>query len=532
MRRKGFLYGTVLVVIAVSFALSSAAELQNVRVGGQIRIRGSYWHQNFESRFAPALVGPALRIPAVMLNGRPIGDAFGGQNVMGFWDWDSRGSDYSLVEQRTTLNVAADFTDQVTAFIELESFDVWGEDFRSNYITGVDGRAWTGDDVEVYQAYIQACEMFGYPLRLRIGRQELAFGSQWLIGTGSAFPEFRGNSFDGIRLTYTSDSFTGDAFWAKLVETGAVEEDADVDLYGLYGSCHAIENWAFDAYWFWLRDARAVKDTNLTWLNEKFEDFFGLDDYDPTNLHTVGLRASGTMGAFDLAAEAAYQFGDAGQQGSLFKRFTYGDDNADFSSWAADVEAGYRFDIAWQPRVYLGGAYYDGEDNRDVTFWEWLWPFAEPEASVSFNRLFSNRVYSPVIDEIGALSNFWALRGGIEASPTERINLKLNVAYYASVEQFDQPIPRPWYWKDYIIVFSHPFSFWTSESDSELGWEATLTATYHYTEDLSFEAGWTHFFTADGLTDGNYVDLHGLSFSGGTSDEDADYVYWEGKLSF
>ncbi len=124
------------------------------------------------------------------------------------------------------------------------------------------------------------------------------------------------------------------------------------------------------------------------------------------------------------------------------------------------------------------------------------------------------------------------LRGGVEASPTERINLKLNVAYYASVEQFDQPIPRPWYWKDYIIVLSHPFSFWTSESDSELGWEATLTATYHYTEDLSFEAGWTHFFTADGLTDGNYVDLHGLAFSGGTSDEDADYVYWEGKLSF
>lgn len=532
MRHKRFVQLVVLVTVGILFALSSAADLQNVQVGGQVRIRGSYWHQSFDSRFSPWLVGPALRIPASMFTARPIGDAFGGQNAMSFWDWDSRGSDYQLVEQRTTLNVTADFTDQVSSFVEFESFDIWGEDFRSNYLTGVDSRANTSDDVEVYQAYINASEMFGYPVRLRVGRQELAFGSQWLIGTGSAFPEFRGNSFDAIRLTYGGETYSVDAFWAKLAENGTGEEDGDIDLYGLYGSCSAVENWTFDIYWLWLRDARAIKDSNLTWLEEWAEDLFNLDDYDPTNLHTVGLRAAGTLGAFDLAAEAAYQFGDAGQVGALFQPFFYGDDDAEFDSWAADAEAGYRFDIAWQPRVYLGGAYFSGEDNRDVSFWEWLFPFDRAEASVSFNRLFSNTVYSPILDEIGALSNFWTLRGGVELTPTEKIELALNVAYYASVEQFDQPVPRPWYWKDYIFVLSHPFSFWTSESDSELGWETTLTATYHYSEDLTFEAGWSHLFTADGLTDGNYVDLNGLSFSGGTSDEDADYLYWEGRLSF
>lgn len=532
MRLKGLLHIVVSIVLATLVAAPCFAELQNVRIGGEVRIRGNYWSDSFNTGFAPLLVGPRLRIPANMFVGRPIGDAFGGQSAMSFWGWDSRDADYRVVEQRTTLNVSADFTEMVSAFIELESFDAWGEDFRSNYVTGVDSRAQTGDDVEVYQAYIQTCEMFGCPLRLRIGRQELAFGSQWLIGTGSGFPEFRGNSFDAVRLTYCGDSYSADLFWAKLAENSPLEEDGDVDLYGLYTSCSAVENWAFDAYWFWLRDARAVKDTNLSLIGEWVEDVVGVDDYDPTNLHTVGLRASGTLGALDIAAEAAYQFGDADRVGFLFKPFTYGDDGAEFNAWAADFEAGYRMDIAWQPRLYIGGAYIGGEDNRDVSFWEWLLPLDGPEASVSFNRLFSNRVYSPILDEIGQLSNFWTARVGVQASPTEKIDIDLNVAYYASVEQFDQPIPRPWYWRDFIVVFSHPFSFLTNEGDAELGWETSISAKYRYSEDLSFEAGWAHFFAGDGLTDGNYVDLHGLSFSGGTSDEDADYFYWEGRLSF
>ena len=68
------------------------AELQNVEVGGKLRIRG---------------------------------------NMFSLED-----NDASFVEQRTMLNVKADFTNEVSAFIELDSYDIWGEDFRSNYLTG------------------------------------------------------------------------------------------------------------------------------------------------------------------------------------------------------------------------------------------------------------------------------------------------------------------------------------------------------------------------------------------------------------
>jgi hypothetical protein len=70
------------------------------------------------------------------------------------------------------------------------------------------------------------------------------------------------------------------------------------------------------------------------------------------------------------------------------------------------------------------------------------------------------------------------------------------------------------------------------ENDSELGLEAALYATYHYSEDLCFEAGWAHFFAEDGATEGQYVLLNGLGFTGGSNDDDADYMYVETRVQF
>ena len=159
------------------------------------------------------------------------------------------GHSNAFVEERTRLNVKADFTNQVSAFVELDSYDVWGEDFRSVYLTGQDLRAATGTDVEVYQSYIEANEMFGQPLRLRLGRQEMKLGSGWLVGSNNFAPLFTGLSFDGIRATYATELFSVDAFWAKLADLSPQEEDGDTDFYGVYASYLGIENVTVDAYW-------------------------------------------------------------------------------------------------------------------------------------------------------------------------------------------------------------------------------------------------------------------------------------------
>lgn len=511
-------------------ALNTAAELQEISVGGELQIRMSHWTTSFNPRVTPTLAGPEIRIPASRVIRRPIGDAIGGQNVTSHWDWDSRGDDYKLVEQRTVVNFTAKFTDEVSTFIEFEQFHAWGTESRTNYILGTDFSPRRPAGVDLYQAYIEMNDVFQQPLRVRIGRQEMVLGSGWLVGNNSNHPEFLGLSFDGIRATYDTDLFTVDAFRMKLAERSFVERDGDIDFSGIYTTYKGLEDIDLDAYWLWVRDARNIEDSHGFWFNEAAERFLGLDDYGATNMHTVGLRAAGVIGSLDFSAEAAYQFGDAYHVGALFNPLFYGDDDATYSQWAADIELGYRFDTAWQPRLYLGAAYIGGEDNRDITFWEWVNPFHDPEASVSFSRLFSNRVYSPNIDEMSQLSNSWNARIGIDLAPTDRVQLNATLAYFQALETFGlPPIGRV---GPFRIPLSGPFTFWTWDSDDSLGWEASLKATYQYSDDLEMEAGWHHFFADDGQTTGNYTDFHGLLFSGGTDDKDADYLYVQTKVAF
>jgi hypothetical protein len=503
----------VVCLLAVQPAI---AELQNVEVGGEIKIRGRYFN-NVQVRPGVLPFFP-FAIRASHLNGRPIGQP--GGNI--FWgpSWDNDSNSVEFMEQRVRLNVSADFTDEVSAFIELDDYYVWGTNFRSNYITGADGPGRSINGVQVYQAYIEADDMFGQPLRARIGRQEINLGNQWLVG--GADPWEIGLSFDAVRFTYTQDPFTIDAWGGKLTETsGALEEDGDVDFYGVYGTFAGMENVKLDAYWLWVRDARSRNDTNFIAPLEWAEDVLGLDDYDPSGLHTVGMRAYGGFGNFDFDAQAAYQFGEADQVGSRFMAAVtglYGDDDADFDNWGMDAELGYSFDVNWQPRVFIGGAWFEGEDNRDISFLEWISPFDRPEASVSFNRLFSTWPYLEWYSN-RTLSNIIMARAGVDLHPTEKIDVHFKAVYAVADEPFERPVVPL-------------LSFWTKETDDYLGTETQIHVTYHYSKDLAFQVRWAHLFTGDGLTDGNFVANNGLGFSGGTDDKDADYFEFSTKLSF
>src|SRR5690606_35226387 len=221
---------------------------------------------------------------------------------------------------------------------------IWGEDFRSDYLTGTDFRQGHGDgDVEIFQSYIELNESFSFPLRVRIGRQALSFGSEWLVGTNDARSFFTGLSFDGIRATWATDVYSVDAFWSKLAENSPIEEDGDVDFYGVYASYYGIDDITIDAYWLFIRDAIGVEDTTNINLGifdfpQVIEDLFGVDDYSVTKLHTVGLRGAGTYGAFDFELEGAFQFGEADAAGFLYRVGTYGDDSADWNEWAINAE--------------------------------------------------------------------------------------------------------------------------------------------------------------------------------------------------
>lgn len=422
-----------LLVLATTLAGIAQAELQNVQVGGSLRIRGDYFH--FDDVNGAAVPSPAF------------------------------------VEQRTRLNVKADFTDNVSAFIELDSYDVWGEDFRSNYVTGQDGRAASVDDVEVHQAYIDVNEAWGAPLHARIGRQEWKFGSGWLVGTNDTAPYYTGLSFDGILVSYATDQFSVAAVGAKLIERPGVEKDGDADVYGVYASYLGLDNQTLDAYWLYIRDAANFRG--------------GLD------AHVFGLRGAGTIGAFDYDAEVAYQYLDWSAKNAL-----RAGNSTNSDAIGANLVAGYTFDTAWAPRVYLGGAYFEGDKD-----------------DLAFNRLFSDWKYSLILDTQANLSNIWLLHGGVSVKPAEALKLTASLGYIQTVESRE----------------ISNFLWWSKNSDKPLGYELGVRSDYAYSEDLSFALGYAHLFALDGLKDGNLDPNNGgaLAFS-----DDADYFYAESTLKF
>ncbi len=415
----------VIAALVLSMAGVAVAELQNVEVGGKLQIRGNYWRL----------------------------DNFGAT---------------SFVEQRTQLNVKADFTNDVSTFIEFDSYGDWGQGFRSNYLTGIDSRG--GADVNLYQAYINVKNLWGTPLSLRVGRQELVFGSEFLLGNNNAGPFFTGLSYDAIRLSFANDMFKADAFAAKLAESFQNFGKGDVDLYGIYGSYIGIENVTIDAYGLLVQDNTVV----------------GKD----IDIYTFGLRGAGTISGFDFDAEVAYQMGSQDGWPSACP-LGFGEANVDYGTFAANAELGYTFDMAWQPRVFGKFAYFGGGDpDRDC--WS-------NDRTLPFNRLFSDVSYSPFLDTQRNLTNLFYYGLGVQVMPTECVSLKLSGA---------------------LLDMDN-----STHEQSSYGWEVALSGTYHYSEDLAFSAGYSHFFGADTDKDSGWCDPS-------VPKNNFDYFYAQTEIKF
>jgi hypothetical protein len=431
--------------LIVSTGAVAFAELQNVSVNGNIRIRGD-WYEN-----APG-----------------------------------NKTDSAFVEQRTRLGVKADFTDNVTSVIEFDDYSNWGDDFRSpNYVTGVDTRNAIRNgngQVAVYQAYIEAKDMWGTGLQLKVGRQEMKLGSQWLMGVNDNSARFYGLSFDAACLSYVFDDLgVVHALWFKNAETQRDFSEGDMDGYGLYATCTAVQDVTFDAYWLYIREDgnNARRGPLLQNIN-----LFG-QPAKRLELHTMGVRAAGKLYGFDFELENAYQFGYVGtvKSGSIDYSTTMG----------INSELGYQFDCKFQPRPFVGFAAFMALDKGDSN-------------KMAFNRLFSNWQYSEFLDINKNLSNCFVWRAGASMNPFEALKLSA----VASV-----------------------FKAYKDQGDTNVdAVETGLYATYKYTEDLLFRAGYAHLWPMEGSSHGNLISGNGLLPAPTNNNTNMNYMFLETEISF
>lgn len=160
------------------------------------------------------------------------------------------------------------------------------------------------DGLDMHQAWAQVDSVFGAPVNMRFGRQEITFANERLVGVSNW--SNTGRSFDGARATLRQNGLTVDLWGARLTAPTA-GPTASQNFYGLWGNWKPSSTIGVDL--FGLMDDNTVKirrgeDSGLVVLQR----------------NTFGTLFKGTFGPVDVELEGATQMGDASANDSTTRR--------------------------------------------------------------------------------------------------------------------------------------------------------------------------------------------------------------------
>jgi hypothetical protein len=196
------------------------------------------------------------------------------------------------------------------------------------------------DDFALYQGYVEANEIGGSSFSLRIGRQELVYGTEFLLGDNDFYG---GLSHDGIKAIFEfSNDSSLDVFWMKLDEMSRVDaSDEDADLYGAYFQIPSIGGgeYGVDAY---ILGMRSGMDTPPFAGNTSL------------NMYTLGVRVfRAAEYGLHFNAELAFQSGD----------FTPAGVELDVDAYAFEGSIGWAFDFGGNPDLHVGYTTASGDSD-------------------------------------------------------------------------------------------------------------------------------------------------------------------------
>lgn len=311
------------------------------------------------------------------------------------------------------------------------------------------------------------------PWTLRVGRQELYYGNERLVGTGDWTNVRR--RFDGVKLFAKGKTWDADFWYVKPVIVQREQRDRfdeEYDFYGAYVTYKGIERHGLDFYAF------ASDDTaNTMNPNGRSGD---------KSLYTLGSRFWGKPAPWDYEAELTGQWGQwAGDS---------------IHAWSWTVEGGYTFaPVAWKPRLGAGFDWASGDEepfDRQVETFDQLFP--------------TGHKFFGFLDLIGR-QNVTAANVNLSGWP---IADKVRVAtwYHAF-----------WLNDDHDALYGVGGAAGrrdrTGRSGTEIGHEFDLTVTWKLDVHSSVLLGYSHFWDSD------FIQHSGVS-------EDADLIYVQYAMKF
>lgn len=185
----------------------------------------------------------------------------------------------AFTSMRVRAHLAAALDRGVSIFIQFQDVRFWGEESS----TLAD---FSADNFDLHQGYLEVRSSGPTTVAARLGRQELTFGGERVIGTVGWTQQ--GRTFDAVRLSADWDRFRVDVIGAQLAEESALGIEDDAYFLGAYAVLLDAGPGSLDLYALYDRAEGAAE----------------------TNQGTFGARWVGQYSGFDLRGEGTYQTGD------------------------------------------------------------------------------------------------------------------------------------------------------------------------------------------------------------------------------
>jgi hypothetical protein len=489
----------VVAAIAIAIAAPSFAAVQNIKVSGSIDERAIFMN-NFDLR-NKGEESTAPRGP----NQAPLGS---GNSINEDED--------SFLLSTITVGVESDLTDNVSAAIVLDNQTRWGD---------------VASDISLNKAYITLKEFFYQPLTLKIGRQDLMYGTGLIIGPGifrdpnGAFPrptvvDTRANPFnpnaasvatpisgfmggqysidtyyDAIRATLDFDPWTIDAMYAKINETDTTDDDEEVMGVNV-GYKFDVYNAKAEGYWFYKNDdgfnsdlgyIHPVDIANAGTVQDNTVPGVGARIYERDHVHVFGLRGDiEPVENLTLQGEGAFQWGrlydtigtynNSTDGGALERRRT---------GWAVDLSGNYLWkDVTYKPNLGLGYVFRSGNKaGNSGRFKGW-------------DPMYSGKFYSYIRDyQYGAGASYNQEGGSIYRTldylaPSGNTNSHLFYVDGGLMPLEDLTLKTRylnWWAADKVTNFVSSGVAQSSRSGRHIGQEIDASLVYDYTEDVQFD---------------------------------------------
>lgn len=314
---------------------------------------------------------------------------------------------------------------------------------------------------------------------LRLGRQELSYGAQRLLG---AFDWSNvAQTFDAFKmmLEFEKQKLSIDVFGGGKTSVKSPREQDDFydgssndRLGGYYTVYKGIDGLTIEQYLFNRNTDGQTVSFGQTGDGE-------VDDY------TIGGRVFGKISdtPFDFELEAAKQVGNSGA--------------LDADAQMIIAVLGYTLDMNWRPRLSFEFDYASGDRDR-----------TDLKRQTFDNIHPTNHLYYGYMD-FAALQNINNYRLQLKVDPSKRLSLQTDVHFI----HLDSP-------KDNLYGANRAIKRATvAGADTYVGSEVDLLAKYQMTRFMSTMLGYSRLFAGDFLKDTG-------------SSDDADFVYIQTTLSF